>query len=77
MNRMAKAHSSLQIGKIMGNTPDLQVEWRAACHPLSLDQCSATIGCVLEALNGETDPAQLGIPDDHPDAERIRKWAGP
>lgn len=32
-------------------------------HPLSL---------VISALDGETDPEQLGIPEDHPDAQRIR-----
>lgn len=42
---------------------DLQVDGRTLAHPL---------GLVVDALNGERDPANLGIETDHPDAEKIR-----
>lgn len=34
------------------------------------------VSCVLAAFDGETDPAQLGIPKEHPDADRIRDLTG-
>jgi hypothetical protein len=41
-----------------------QMDGRVTAHPLSL---------VLGALRGESDPAQLGIPEGHPDALLLAK----
>lgn len=63
--RIAKVVAEHWSSAIMeGGHADEEFPWRTAAHPL---------GCVRAALDGESDPAQLGVVVDSDTAQTIRR----
>ena len=64
----ARVRAPLEVARIVTrhwHQASLGKQWQ--------DPTAHVLGIVLSALDGETDPAELGIPDGHPDAAAIAR----